>query len=91
MTVLCGTASLSFTDVACGEVWLSGGQSNMERMEDGAPWADHAAEASVRLKSIPRRCGDEPESGRRFFPSEGLDVPWQHADRDSAAKFSAIG
>ena len=95
MTVTCGAETVTFTDVACGEVWLAGGQSNMEQplmcMEGGAPWADGAAEANVRLKSIPRRCGDEPEAGWHFFPSEGLDMPWQHADRDNAAKFSAIG
>ena len=95
MTVTCGAETVTFTDVACGEVWLAGGQSNMEQplmcMEGGAPWADGAAEANVRLKSIPRRCGDKPEAGWHFFPSEGLGMPWQHADRDNAAKFSAIG
>ena len=29
MTVTCGAEAVTFTDVACGEVWLAGGQSNM--------------------------------------------------------------
>lgn len=30
MTVYCGTKKLRFVDIAIGEVWLAGGQSNME-------------------------------------------------------------
>lgn len=95
LTVRCGKDVLILEDVACGEVWLAGGQSNMEQplmcMEGGAPWADSAPQADVRLKAIPRRCMSEPAAGWHFYPTESLDAPWAHATRDSAAKFSAIG
>ena len=84
-----------FRDVACGEVYLAAGQSNMEQplmcMEGALPWAERAARAQVRLKRIPRRCGWDPEPGWHFFPDEGIDSPWVRADRLSAARFSAIG
>ena len=86
---------VAFRDVACGEVYLAGGQSNMEQplmcMEGALPWAQSAAGSDVRLKRIPRRCGRAPEPGWHFFPDEGADSPWTRADRLSAARFSAIG
>ncbi len=89
------TETVAFHDVACGEVWLAGGQSNMEQplmcMEGASPWAGSASRAQVRLKRIPRRCGRVPEPGWHFFPDDGLDSPWMHADRGSAARFSAVG
>ena len=95
MTVRCGEESVAFEDVACGEVWLAGGQSNMELplmcMNGAAKWADDAVNANVRLKKIPRRTGEKRQAGWHFYPTESYDEPWQHADRDSAAKFSAIG
>lgn len=95
LTVRGDDESLTLEDVACGEVWLAGGQSNMEQplmcMEGGAPWADGAPQANVRLKAIPRRCMAEPAAGWHFYPTESQDAPWAPATRDSAAKFSAIG
>lgn len=95
LTVKCGEESVGFDDVACGEVWLAGGQSNMELplmcMNGGAKWADSAGNANVRLKKIARRCRGERQAGWHFYPTENDDEPWLHAQRDSAAKFSAIG
>lgn len=86
---------VAFEDVACGEVWLAGGQSNMEQplmcVNGARPWVDRAGESNVRLKRIPRRCGNAPEPGWHFFPCEGVDSPWERANSEGAATFSAIG
>lgn len=95
MQIHCGTDEIHFVDVACGEVWLAAGQSNMELplmcIEGGAFWADQASQENVRLKSISRRCRDEQQAGWHFYPTESPDEPWKLVDRKSAAHFSAIG
>ena len=95
MEIFCGEERILLDDVACGEVWLAGGQSNMEQplmcMAGAKPWAEAAERTQVRLKRIPRRCQARRQAGWHFYPSENEDTPWQRADRDSAATFSAIG
>lgn len=95
MTITCLEERLVFEDVACGEVWLAGGQSNMELplmcMNGAVRWAEYADRCNMRLKRILRRTTAAPMAGWHFYPSENLDEGWRHADRDSAAKFSAIG
>lgn len=48
----------TFTDVAFGEVWLAGGQSNMEFMlkdaKNGAAELAQCADSNVRYFSVPR-------------------------------------
>ena len=59
MEIFCGEERILLDDVACGEVWLAGGQSNMEQplmcMAGAKPWAEAAERTQVRLKRLPRR------------------------------------
>ncbi len=95
MEISCGEETTVFRDVAAGEVWLAGGQSNMEMPVLAAL---HARELAcpqtlpdVRLFRVPRRCREEPQYGWHFQPLSGEDRGWRLPDKEEIARFSAIG
>lgn len=86
--------SLSFGDVVSGEVWLAGGQSNMEHPTLMTEYTAHAVaeDADLRLFTVPRRTYPGADIfGWHFEPVESLDRPWQICTRKEALHFSAIG
>ena len=95
LTVRCGDEQISFEDVISGEVWLAGGQSNMEMpvmcVNGGRELAEAETYPSVRLKTISRRAGEHRQYGWHFYPMDGSDSDWKLPDRESIACFSAIG
>jgi len=95
LTVRCGEEQISFEDVVSGEVWLAGGQSNMEMpvmcVRDGAKLAEANVYPNVRMKTISRRCSDMRQYGWHFYPMDGSDSDWKLLTRESIACFSAIG
>lgn len=95
LTVTAGGETVSFADAVAGEVWLAGGQSNMELplmcMTDGEKYARTADRDNVRIRRIPRRCNADRQAGWHFFPTESYDEEWVYADRKEAALTSAIG
>lgn len=95
LTVRCGDEQFVFEDVISGEVWLAGGQSNMEMpvmcVRDGIKLAEADIYPNVRMKTISRRAGDRRQYGWHFYPMDGSDFDWKLPDRESIACFSAIG
>ena len=83
-------------DIYVGEVWLAGGQSNMEmplfRTEYGIDEARGCENDKIRFFTVPRRVKrDTPEVGWNFEPTDGEDKPWQLCCEESALHFTAIG
>ncbi len=72
MHIVCGEETQTFGDILIGEVWLAGGQSNMEwplyRAEQGAEAIQDADYPGLRLFHVPRNLAATPqndlESGR---------------------------
>ena len=84
LTVTIGDKSITFTDVLVGDVYLAGGQSNMQfRVEEST---DIPRIANPRVRHFTEG----------HFANENMDVwheytPWQVATEETIEKFSAIG
>lgn len=85
--------TLLLRDIAVGEVWLAGGQSNMEHpvfcssYDPGLVRAD----SDLRLFTVPRRtCYEGDTYGFHFEEMKAEDSPWQPCTEEVAAGFSAI-
>lgn len=79
----------TFTDVAFGEVWLAGGQSNMEFMlkdaEGGAEELKHCADSGVRCFQVPRNTFVDAAYEKEFHNS-----CWQTASPETCGTWSAV-
>lgn len=80
---------LVYTDVAVGEVWLAGGQSNMEFMlkdaRGGAEALQHCAESGVRCFRVPRNTFPDAAYAQEFAESR-----WELATPETAGVWSAV-
>lgn len=96
LTATAGPDTIVLSDVLVGEVWLAGGQSNMEMplfaAKGAGDWLKKADFSRLRLKTISRKTIDiDREYGFHFIPESSDPMPWQTATPKSAALFSAIG
>jgi len=86
MTVA-GKNTLTFSDVLVGEVWLCGGQSNMEfpmsRVLDAKTEMTAANDPQLRLFLVAHRIA--------LTPIEDVKGQWQVCTPDSVRSFSAVG
>ncbi|NCW28203.1 MAG: sialate O-acetylesterase, partial [Verrucomicrobia bacterium] len=86
LRVLSGADSLVVTNLLVGEVWLAGGQSNMEWiLKNCAVRSAEAAGAEdpqLRFTTIPRAIADQPV--------ENVPVAWQSATPENVLKLSAV-
>ncbi len=85
-----GTETLTFSDIVSGEVWLCGGQSNMELVminsDNPEPALNTCRESNVRLYHVGKRgVFDE-----QFFEEEQNSC-WQLPERDTCQYWTAIG
>lgn len=90
LTVTDGTDTITFTDIAIGEVWLCGGQSNMEleiqNAKDGAKYlAELNKDTPIRYYYTPKVATAE-EAER-----QGEQAVWQRADSEASKCWSAVG
>lgn len=90
LVVECEGQKVSFEDVVIGEVWLAGGQSNMElalvNSKDGSKIVKELRNQQIRFYQTPRNSymdeafyQDEEESG------------WEVASSDAVESWSAVG
>lgn len=89
LDVRSGSDSASVRDVLRGDVWLCGGQSNMQMSlgdADGGKTlaADAAEHSTLRLCKVARG-GDDDR------PKTNAEIKWTTATPDTAEKFSAVG
>jgi sialate O-acetylesterase len=84
--VIQGKNRREIKNVLVGEVWLCGGQSNMQwSIADSADAAKHIAESAnpnLRLFTVPRRGKNEPQTD--------VEGAWSEAGPQSVSGFSAV-
>ncbi len=89
LTISCEKDTLCFHDIAIGEVWLCGGQSNMEyELQNMTGGAKHLTEdaPNVRFYQVPRNA----YKNETFYEAENNSC-WQEFDPESAKTWSAAG
>ena len=95
LAVKAGGESVELTDVLFGDVWLCGGQSNMEWRVEQLP-KDGQREAvakdadcpTIRLLDIPNRPASKPQPE---FAGPGQGSAWRTCAPTSVGKFTAVG
>ena len=87
MTITQGDDKLELKNILVGEVWLCGGQSNMQwtlaNSDGGSEAIANSANDKLRLITIPREPADEPRSD--------VDAEWVVAGPQTTPGFSAVG
>lgn len=92
MRIFSENEELILSDIVTGEVWVAGGQSNMEHpnicaAHDPATLED---DPDYRLFTVPRRTEDAPRVGWHFEALYGEDTPWEYSTPETALHFSSI-
>lgn len=85
LDVINGNNKVSFQDVLIGDVWLAGGQSNMEfalrRVKDAQAEISSADYPQIRYYKVPRK----------FYPEQNVSkASWNVCSPQTASEFSAI-
>ena len=83
-----GDNTIVLEDVLVGEVWVCGGQSNMEwsgdqKLKQSIEEAPKSANASIRFFYVPKATS--------AFPQDDVEAKWVVCDSASMIHFSAIG
>lgn len=90
MTVGCGDERREFTNIAVGEVWLAGGQSNMElelqNCKNGKEVLETDKNPNVRYYYTQKNC----HMDEKFFADE-KNTGWSEFNSESAKCWSAVG
>lgn len=85
-----GAETIQFQDVLFGEVWLAGGQSNMEfAIKDtchGAQDLEECENSQVRFFHVPRNTFKDGG-----YEAEWSQTGWKLPNKDSAGEWSAVG
>lgn len=90
LSVKCGNEEKKFTNVAIGEVWLAGGQSNMElelqNCKNGKETLENNKNPHVRFYYTQKKCYIDDE----FYASEE-NTCWNEFSAENAKCWSAVG
>lgn len=90
MTICCGDQTIEFLDIAVGEVWLAGGQSNMEfELKDclnGEAYLQDREEPNVRFYYTPKCAMKNQE-----FNDKQAMAGWDRFSLEAAKAWSAVG
>lgn len=90
MTVEGGGEKITFTDIMIGEVWLAGGQSNMElelqNSLDGQKVLENIGDVNVRFYYTKKNSYID-----EFFYADERNGGWAKAAPDTAKAWSAVG
>ncbi len=90
LTVVTESDRVSFTDVMIGEVWLAGGQSNMElelqNSFEGHKELKRSAKESIRYYQVPKYAFESEEATEAEEKSR-----WQKAGEETSGGWSAVG
>ncbi|MCR5806669.1 MAG: sialate O-acetylesterase [Oscillospiraceae bacterium] len=90
MTITDGDDTITFTDVCIGEVWIAGGQSNMElelqNEKNGAEELKNCSSSDVRFYYTKKNPYID-----EFFYIDERDNCWHTADSENARYWSAVG
>ncbi len=82
-----GSNTIEFKNVMVGDVWLCGGQSNMQftvqESKSGGEALDSAENDGLRLFTVPVKVSGTPQYT--------IDSSWKVSSRDAAKDFSAVG
>ena len=88
LNVASGKEKLSYSDVMLGEVWICGGQSNMEfQLKNALGYKleqNNAARYPIRQFTVPHKISLLPEK-------ELAGGQWTKADTNSVGEFTAVG
>lgn len=89
LTVSDGTETVTYEDVMLGEVWLAGGQSNMElelqNSFDGDKELGRCAEEKIRYYYVPKHSFVSEE-----LLEEEAASSWECASQETAGRWSAV-
>lgn len=90
LTIAAGADEVTYTDIMIGEVWLAGGQSNMElelqNSKNGREIVSDIHDAGVRFYYTPK----VPWVGEELFEAEEKSC-WELCEPQTAGKWSAVG
>ncbi|MBP3375837.1 MAG: hypothetical protein J6L83_03650 [Clostridia bacterium] len=90
----CDEERVVCSDVVTGEVWLAGGQSNMEHPTFCTEYDENdlVDDADIRLFTVPRLTFYKGDTyGFHFECLHSVDTPWKTCTVDEALHFTAIG
>lgn len=87
LTISQGQDKVEIKNVLVGEVWICGGQSNMQwtlqKSDGGSEAIATSANDKIRLLTVPRKGSDKPETN--------VDVKWEIAGPSTTPEFSGVG
>ncbi len=86
--------TLTLRDIVTGEVWIAGGQSNMEHPTFCTHYGENALTDcdDIRFFTVPRRtCFSGETHGFHFIEKKACDAPWETCTRETALEFTAVG
>ena len=88
MTISQGATTRKINDILVGEVWICGGQSNMQwalkQSEGGSEAIENSANDQLRLLTVPRKGADDK-------PQTNVNAHWVVSSPQTTADFTGVG